>query len=918
MAKIKPEVSQKLKDAIQTIESILDELPSQAKAAVGLLKSLMSKAGKAKEDVDADDIARMIEQLEVIQEALDGNDNVLELRTTICEVLESFSSMFREASPPTEHTCVCPKCGKEITVPAGQRCNVTPCPDCQTTMRQKDTTVKPKSLAAAKAPARVARLHSTAKLIEAVAGADGKAWEAVLIEAGMSANRRFYPNEVLKKSYHLFEGVKAYIDHRIENGMPVTNRSVRDIAGWFEDVACDNGAITARFVVSEGQEWLKAMLKSAYESGKEDLIGFSILAEGKTRLDREDSGAFWFVESIDKVYSVDVVTEPAAGGRLAGLAESEQKEVKQLKELAEMTKEELKAIRPDLFEEEYKVSPDVASKIKNAISELDSIKDELPAIASVVDKLSKFIESGSDIAEDEARIFLEAELSDKVVNKIKTALRALYSVKKDLPKNLVSLLDKLANSIYGTTGKSAEGITAVAESKLLSEIKRRLDIADCRILLRESLDEAKLPEPVTEKIRNRFENKIFEPEELRTAITEEKETLGKLAEMPDSPFIAKVRNMQSGSDKIVKALTGMLIGEMVGDVPPFRSLKEAYSVATGVPILDISYERLLSEARGYSSEGRNLLSESIQTSSWSEILGDSITRAMMREYKLPALEDWRKVCSEIGSIKDFRTQERIQLGGYGVLPTVGQGAAYQQLTSPSDDKVTWAVSKRGGLEDLTMETIVNDDLGAVRRIPRNLARAAKVTLYRFVFDLIKDITWATSANGNGIQKGVVNAFTDALSDAALTTAKQMMRDQTAYGDSVAFLQLKPKYMLVPNELEATALKLQTGEYALRITSLPGGSEYVSHPTEINIHRNTFETIVVDYWTDSGLWYLVADPTLSNTVEIGFLNGKQEPELLTQDQPNVGSVFTADKISYKIRHIYGGVVLDYRSFIRGGS
>jgi len=51
------------------------------------------------------------------------------------------------------------------------------------------------------------------------------------------------------------------------------------------------------------------------------------------------------------------------------------------------------------------------------------------------------------------------------------------------------------------------------------------------------------------------------------------------------------------------------------------------------------------------------------------------------------------------------------------------------------------------------------------------------------------------------------------------------------------------------------------------------------------------------------------------VVMGFLGGRQEPEFFTQDQPQNGSVFTADKISYKIRHVYGGVVADHRSFYR---
>ena len=43
--------------------------------------------------------------------------------------------------------------------------------------------------------------------------------------------------------------------------------------------------------------------------------------------------------------------------------------------------------------------------------------------------------------------------------------------------------------------------------------------------------------------------------------------------------------------------------------------------------------------------------------------------------------------------------------------------------------------------------------------------------------------------------------------------------------------------------------------------------------------------------------------------------RTEPELFTQDQANVGSAFTADKISYKVRHVFGGEVQEHRSFYR---
>jgi hypothetical protein len=52
------------------------------------------------------------------------------------------------------------------------------------------------------------------------------------------------------------------------------------------------------------------------------------------------------------------------------------------------------------------------------------------------------------------------------------------------------------------------------------------------------------------------------------------------------------------------------------------------------------------------------------------------------------------------------------------------------------------------------------------------------------------------------------------------------------------------------------------------------------------------------------------------IEIGFFGGREEPELFVQDAPNVGSLFSNDVITYKIRHIYGGGVLDFRGFVGG--
>ena len=48
-----------------------------------------------------------------------------------------------------------------------------------------------------------------------------------------------------------------------------------------------------------------------------------------------------------------------------------------------------------------------------------------------------------------------------------------------------------------------------------------------------------------------------------------------------------------------------------------------------------------------------------------------------------------------------------------------------------------------------------------------------------------------------------------------------------------------------------------------------------------------------------------------SIEVGFVGGREESELLMQDSPLHGQVFTNDQISFKIRWEFGGGWLDYR-------
>jgi len=85
----------------------------------------------------------------------------------------------------------------------------------------------------------------------------------------------------------------------------------------------------------------------------------------------------------------------------------------------------------------------------------------------------------------------------------------------------------------------------------------------------------------------------------------------------------------------------------------------------------------------------------------------------------------------------------------------------------------------------------------------------------------------------------------------------------------------------------------------------------SNNNDANVLYGLLEVISVPQFTDTNNWYLMADPALIEGLEVGFVGGRDAPELLVQDEPAAGQVFTNDQISYKVRWEFGAGWLDYR-------
>lgn len=426
--------------------------------------------------------------------------------------------------------------------------------------------------------------------------------------------------------------------------------------------------------------------------------------------------------------------------------------------------------------------------------------------------------------------------------------------------------------------------------------KDDLRMVEARAHLRAAVAESNLPEHAKDRVRAMFADRDrFTEANVDDAIKGEREYLAKFTESGKPAGVGDIR-IEAGETRAekVEQMLEAFFDPAHKEHGKVRSFKECYIAITGDKRVSGRMEdcdrALLRESLGAAFR------ESLDTTAFSNVLGNTLNRRLVAEYNGAVDYDgWRRI-SNVVPVGDFRTQERVRFGGYGDLPAVAQGAGYAALTSPTDEKATYAVTKRGGTEDITLEMIKNDDVGSIQRIPMKLGRAAKRTLAKFVFDFIKDnpTVYDTVALFHATHGNLGSAALDATSLAA----RRLAMLKQAEKDSADRLGIGPKSLLVPVDLQSTAVdlfKLNTNNEKNFVQSL------------------TLDIIPVWYWTDATDWALAADPRDIPGLEVGFLDGNEEPELFVQDNPTVGSMFSNDKLTYKIRHIYNGAITDYRAF-----
>lgn len=299
----------------------------------------------------------------------------------------------------------------------------------------------------------------------------GRSARQVLIRAGESKNRRFYSETVLQASVNLFEGVKTYADHPTRADMSQRpERSVRELTGWIDNVAYENGALrgTRHFLPTQAGNDSWAVVEAIIDGkAPASLMGASINAVGKAKAGKSNTGDIVFVESIERVVSVDDVTAPAAGGgweRLVAGGDEMQTAL-----LQALDYEEFLQARPDYVQRlknEHKMVR-LGESTKTAMAEADQrVKTANRQLAEKDEALEVANGHLFGLTEVNARLLSEVETLKRTIA-VTEALKHVklpQSYKDDLEKRLPSLPEAEWDKVIMTEVNKAK--TAGAMSRV--------------------------------------------------------------------------------------------------------------------------------------------------------------------------------------------------------------------------------------------------------------------------------------------------------------------------------------------------------------------------------------------------------------------------------------------------------------------
>lgn len=295
------------------------------------------------------------------------------------------------------------------------------------------------------------------------------------------------------------------------------------------------------------------------------------------------------------------------------------------------------------------------------------------------------------------------------------------------------------------------------------------------------------------------------------------------------------------------------------------------------------------------------------TGSFANLLLDASNKTLLAGYE-EAPYTWSLWARQANSVDDFKNINRMRFSEAPNPEEVPESQDYPEKAM-SDSKEVYKVAKYGESFSVSWETIVNDDLDALSRIPAMHGNAMR----RFQNKKVYEVLTSNPTMGDGYSLfSSSHASGDNTSGAAaapsVTTLNnafvKMMTQKGLTTDAI--INVVPKFVIVPVAYSATLLQLIAS-----MSDPAAGGSAAGNANTLNIYGpNGMRPItpVIEPQLDANSatkWYVAADNSQIDTVELSFLSGEESP--VVENEYNMKN----DTYYNKIRQTFGTKAIDWR-------
>ena len=420
------------------------------------------------------------------------------------------------------------------------------------------------------------------------------------------------------------------------------------------------------------------------------------------------------------------------------------------------------------------------------------------------------------------------------------------------------------------------------------------------LTVRRAASEAQLPEDTVQRILS--ENRGRSTTDALTAVVRELRLAKEAAGPVHAGHPARVAVTRDEGDTLVRAFSDEL-HRRAGLV---NEPTEIGRQALGLTMLEMCRSYL--NSRGVNPVGlskNELVARAFHSTSDFPLLFANVANKTLLAAYAEEPQTWRPLARQ-RNLPDFKAVTDLQLAGQIVPEKILEGGEYTSGTL-TEGKATWNLATYGKRIAVTRAAIINDDLDSLTRVPELLGRGCRLLESNLVWSLLTTgATGATvSLDGKALFHGdhnnTISGTTSVIGIAGMDEAKVKLRKQSDLAGNR--LNLTPAFMLVPVELETTALQFlfPTGYSPAALTGASGPNPFAAGVQLIVEPRLSDDS--------TAYWYLTSSPNRVEMITFGYLAGEAGPTITTTEKRD------PDGVELLVRMDFGCTLSDYRGFVR---